>query len=113
MMRVVLNIKRSDRISTEKLLKKCKMLSINQILCKTILLEVWKAFKFNVTSISGAFKKRENKRFNNLLQCSLDPKSIISVASKLWEKTSDRFKETNLITVAKKEAQSLAKKLPF
>ena len=35
------------------------------------------------------------------------------VASKLWEKTSDRFKETNLITVAKKEAQSLAEKLPF
>ena len=113
MLRIILNIKRKDKRSVDYMLKKCDLLSINQLACKSILLELWKARNFNIEGIMKNFKYRDIPRFKDLFRTSKDPKSFVSVASKLWEKSSKRFRDTNLISVAKKEAEKLAKTLPI
>ena len=113
MLRIILNIKRKDKRSIDYMLRKCNLLSINQLTCRSILMELWKARKFNVEGIMGKFKHRDNARFKDLFKTSEDPKSFISIASKLWERSSKRFRETNLINVAQEEAEKLAKTLPI
>ena len=113
MMRVILNVKRKDKLGVQKMLEKCEMLSLNQLICKTILVEFWKILKFGISSISKYFQKRENARYCHLFKTSEDPKSFISIASKLYEMTSEKFQETNLLAIAKQEAHKVSKSLPI
>ena len=59
------------------------------------------------------FQPRDSKRFASLFKQSMDPTSIVSISAKLWEKTSEKFKSTNLIKNAAKEAQLLVNNLPI
>ena len=113
MLRIILNVKRKDKVSVKSMLDKCEMLSVNQIICKTILLEMWKALKNNILPISGSFQKRDNIRFQHLFKTSENPNSFISVASKLYEKTSRKFQETEWLSIPKVEAHTLAQSLPI
>ena len=112
MMRIILNIKRRDKISIKTMLKKCGMISVNQMICKAVLMEAWKAQKFDIESIVEAFQSRKSKRFENCFKATTDPRSFVSVASKLWEQSTVRFKDTTLIKVAKEEAENLVKIMP-
>ena len=50
-----------------------------------------KALKFGISSISKYFQKRENPRYCHLFKTSEDPKSFLSIASKLYEISEDQF----------------------
>ena len=113
MLRIILNTKRSDKVSIQSMLAKCNMLSINQTVCKTILLEFWKSLQNNVTSIVSQFQKRENPRVGHLFKTSHDPRSFISVAAKLYERTSRKFQEMKMLSIAKVQAHKLVKALPI
>ena len=113
MMRTILDLKIRDKISIQTKLKRCKMLSVNQMLCKAILVEMWKAVHFSIRPISSAFQERENKRYSELFKTTNDPNSFISIGAKLWEQTTEKFRKTNLLKVANKEAQILASTLPI
>ena len=112
MLRIILGISVRDHVSTEVMLKKTGMLSINQIACHSILMETWKAMVLGIESISGHFKLRNSIRFPDELQGNTDPKSFVSHASKLYNKSSKKFKQTSLTKVARLEAFDIVRSLP-
>ena len=113
MLRIILGIKLKEQIPTKEMLDNVGMLSVNQIACHSILMETWKALHLEVESISAHFQLRNSKRFADELQGSNDPKSFISCAARLYNKTSKRFKQTNLTKVARIEALDTVKLLPI
>ena len=113
MMRTVLGIKLTDKVSIEKMLCDMKMLSVNQQTCLSILMETWKSLNLGIESISQNFQRRSSLRYSNNLQGDRDPNSFISRAAKLYNMTSEKFKTTNLTKVAQQEAKKLVKSLPI
>ena len=113
LLRIVLGVKLKDKVSISSMLDELGMLSVNQMVCMSILMETWKALNLGIESISRGFKTRNSKRFCNHLQEDKDPHSYISKAARLYNLTSDRFKNTNLTKVAQQEAKKLVKTLPI
>ena len=94
------------------------MLSVNQLAANGILLETWKAREFDVPHLSSLLVRPRNDdrtlRSNtaNHLQASVTEPFTVS-AEKLWNLSSDRFKTTNLLSVAKIEAKKVVSQLPI
>jgi len=83
-----------------------------------MLIETWKARNSNIPVLSSLL---DRKRVDNRTLRS-DSMSLVSPTvnepftvgtSKLWNLSSQRFKTTNLLTIAKIEARKLAETLPI
>jgi len=116
MCRIIYNHRLSDKISTKSLMEEAGMLSINQLVGQNIAMEMWKAKYFKITPIIEDFKLRLSKyglRNENQFQTQKDSGSFITVGSRIWEKSSERFKSTVLVKTAKVEARKFAQSLPI
>ena len=117
MLRTVLKIKRRDHIKIEDMLRKVNCLSVNQMACYSILIETWKSI--HITGILPSSSTRQDTRtlrsdsLQVLRTTAKCPDSFLQKASKLWEMTSQRFRTTNLLKIAKLEAMTVAKNLPL
>ena len=92
-------------------------LSVNQSAGYAILMEMWKAREFDVPVLNSLLEKRRyddrTLRSDSANKVSTSGKDIVAInIEKLWNASSNKFKSTNLITVAKLEAKNFAKTLP-
>ena len=113
MLRTVLKVKVKDKVSIKSMLDKTGNLSINQMACLNILMDTWKSVKLNIKSLKCDFVPRENARNQSSFKEPNDKNSFIYKAIKLWNKTSIKFKTTNLTKVAKKEAMETIRRIPI
>ena len=117
-LRIITGRKRSDHVRIEDMLSSTNMLSVNQLTAYGILIETWKAREFDVPHLSSllvvARNDVRNLRSNgaNLFQASIAEQFALC-AEKLWNLSSDHFKKTNLLSVAKIEAKKVASQLPI
>ena len=118
MLRILTGNKRSEKIRVKDMLRETKTLSVNQLLGYCMLIETWKARNSNIPVLSSLL---DRKRVDNRTLRS-DSMSLVSPTvnepftvgtSKLWNLSSQRFKTTNLLTIAKIEARKLAETLPI
>jgi len=100
------------------MLSTTKMLSMNQLAGYSALLEMWKSRSFGVPFLSSMHEKNgtgdmvlRSDTSNNLQAVVIEPYAVLT--EKLWNRSSDRFKRTNLLTVAKIEAKATALQLPL
>ena len=117
-LRTITGNKRSDHVRVRDMLRSTKMLSMNQLAGYGLLLELWKSRAFDVPLLSSLHVKGgtsgmslRSDTSNNLRATVVEPYSLCT--EKLWNLTSDRFKLTNLVTVAKIEARATALQLPL
>ena len=117
-MRVITNHKRSEHIRAADMLHDVGCLSVNRTLAYIILIENWKAINFKVPVLKETLTEctSENRTLRSVTAhlvkpSSQEPYSIAS--SKLWNLASVRFRKTNLINIAKKEAKELVNRLPL
>ena len=78
-----------------------------------LLIDTWKAINLKVEPIREQLTFRDSKRFHNLLKGSKDQGSFLTKSAQLWEKSSQRFKTTNLLTIAKIEARKTISLIPI
>jgi hypothetical protein len=96
MLRIISGVHLMDKVSIKSLLDRNNMFSINQMACFAILMDTWKSLNLGTLGPEPSFKTRSSARYKNYLQGNADPKSFISMASKLYNLCSARFKTTNL-----------------
>ena len=122
MLRCINNSQLGDKIRTQSMLEKFKMLSVNQMNAQIKLTEIWKAentsnyplqFKKKVTTEEGRTTRSitagqliESGK-SNLLQST-----FISDASRAWNRAPDKIKHCNSIWSAKKEIKKYVSTLP-
>ena len=111
-MRLILNKKRADMLSREKLLEKCNMKSINQIAASAILMENWRAHRFQIDSITREFSKDHSQRGGVSLRTSKDPASFVSISAKLINAADNNFRSTRSVWSAKKQVNKIVEHLP-
>ena len=103
MLRIINKNTLSDKIPTSKLLEKSGMLSVNQLMAFSILMDLWKGRTFEIQPIMEHFSESRSTRYKGYYNGNGDPGGFVSVAAKLWGKAPRRFRETNLVVVAKGE----------
>ena len=115
-LRVALKKKQSDHVRIEDMLHETESLSINQMVCLSILMETWKSR--NITHILPDNGTRHDDRTlrsdtMNLMRTSANStKSFLFQATNLWKLSTQRFRTTSLLKVAKNEALTLVRSLP-
>ena len=107
MLRIISNA--TDRTPIKEMLEQNKMMSINQVMAYNVLMDLWKARSFGVCSIKKHFSERNSLRYADNFQINRDSGSFTTVAAKLWEITPMRFRQTNLLKVAKQELKEFIK----
>jgi hypothetical protein len=117
MLRIILKKRQSQHVTIKSMLEETKNLSVNQLTCLSVLMETWKAIHLNVHGIKEHLHRDIKpvclrSTSQNLLKVNEDLKSFPSKAAKMWNISSDRFKSTCLLKVAKAEAVKLVKTLP-
>ena len=123
LLRTLNGSKVSDKVSTESLLKKFKMLSINQLNAKAKLLEVWKALTVNNYPLSikkqsgnhsGASTRADTKeRPCDIGKSTLTKKTCISDAIRTWNLAPEEIKQCSTVYQAKKEIRKFVSSLPI
>ena len=90
------------------------MKSVNQLAAEATLLEVYKAFHFNITDIKECFEPEKSCRRALNLRTSKDSSSLVSKSAILWNKTDEEFKQHKVnIKTAKRLANKALKKIPM
>jgi len=118
MLRILTGNKRSEKIRVKDMLRETKTLSVNQLLGYCMLIETWKARNLKIPGLSSLLdrKRVDNRtlRSDSLSLVSPTVTEPFSVGTaKLWNLSSQRFKTTNLLTIAKIEARKTAEQLPL
>ena len=117
-LRIITNNKRSDHVRITDMLKATGWQSINQIVSYASLIEMWKAKAFKVPYLDSLLKLKHNEyqslRSNkkDILKSTID-EPFANIVEKLYNMSTDRFKQTNLIVNAKNEARILVNTLPI
>ena len=112
-MRLILNKNRKDLVTKEELLQGCNFTSVNHMAASATLMEVWRAFKFNIKSITSEFNFNQSQRHGCSLRPSTDPKSFISKSSKLWNRLNKDTHTKEPLTKMKKYVSEAVKSLPI
>ena len=112
-MRLILNKKRKDLVSREELLQGCNFKSVNHMAASATLMELLRAFQFNIESITSEFCFNQSQRHGSSLRPSTDPKSFISKSSKLWNRLDNGDIIEKSMTKMKKNVASAIKLLPI
>ena len=119
MMRTVLKVKRTDKISTKEMLKTLKMKSINQTIAKDVLLETWKTKEFKIEDMySRLNQKRGDGRMtrgtkNPIRTLTRDPSSFPCIAEKLWNSCPEKIRKSNILDIVKKEIGEFVVSFPI
>ena len=94
------------------------MMSINQVLGYTVMMENWKAINLRIPILEDVLVKKQSigitlrsESSGQVRPRADEPYAIVS--AKLWNRMSDRFRSTNLTKVAMIEAKNAAKDLPI
>ena len=95
------------------MLEETKIYSINQMTALNVLIETWKAINLGIPSIRRHFKRRDSHRYGEMFRTPSDQASFVYKAVQLWNSSSESFKRTNLLKVAKIEAKNFVKTLPI
>ena len=117
-LRIITNNKRSDHVRITDMLKATGWQSINQIVSYASLIEMWKAKAFEVPYLDSLLQLKHNEyqslRSNkkDILKSTID-EPFANIVEKLYNMSTDRFKQTNLIVNAKNEARILVNTLPI
>ena len=117
-LRIITGHTRSEHVRISDMLESTGMMSVNQMAAFGCLMEMWKATSFDVPIIGSVFDRRrlDNRSLRSdtagVVQTSYD-EPFAKCATKLWNLASERFRSTNLIVIAKKEAKILARSLPI
>ena len=117
-LRIITGNNRRYHVRISDMLESTTMLSVNQLASYGTLMEIWKARSFEVPVLSTLLQHnreddrtlRSDTKLN--LQASISEPFTLC-AQKLWNMTSDRFKTTNLLTIAKSEANKTVLQLPI
>ena len=118
MLRIVTGSRRRDRVRIVDMLESTGFLSVNQTSAYSLLLELWKSREFCVPFLSDLLERRRNDE-RNLRSDSAGKLSTVGRDSlalnseHLWNLSSERFRTTNLLSIAKIEAKKVAKSLPI
>ena len=117
MLRVITKNRLCDRVKISNMLQTTGLLSVNQMIGYGIIMEMWKARNFCVPHLGSLHRRgRDDTRTlrsdsnENVFATTPDPFSVC--AEKLWNSASKKFRDTNLLKVAKVEAKQLARLLP-
>ena len=117
MIRIITGNTLLDKVRVADMLDSVGFMSVNRMLAYSMLMESWKAINLHETPLfNNLYIKSEERLLRSTTDRILQTKSLASFprkAAMLWRKTSDSFRKTNLITVAQKEAKSLAMSLPL
>jgi len=117
-LRLLTRNKRSDHVRIKDMLDQTGLMSVNQVCAYVSLIEYWKAREFRVPILDSILEKCGHgsrtlrSDTNGLMKSTLDEQYANTVAE-LWNKSSEKFKKTNLLIVAKMEAENLARSLPI
>ena len=118
-MRMITGNKRRDHVKISDMLTSTGMLSLNQMAAYSIMMDTWKARTFKVPHLSDLLKEappRGNKILRSDTANHLQPSVVepfTTCAQRLWNSSSNSFKTTNLLSVAKIEAKKPAMLLPI
>ena len=125
MIRMLNNVKLSDKQSTSSLLKRVNMLSVNQINAQIKLTEIWKAVNnvecpLNIIKMKDVLPERplrsKNETENNLLEIGLSEiskKTFINDGVRLWNSCPSVIKQSKSLFTAKKEIKKFVINLPI
>ena len=116
-MRLIIGKRKSDRVRVTDMIKRTGWLSVNQTFAYTSLVEMWKSKEFNIPHLHSllqqkTYDQRTLRSVTNETMSNVRDEPYSRVVATLWNEASDRFKKTNLLIVAKKEAEQLARTLP-
>ena len=94
------------------------MLSVNQLIAYGMLMDVWKAREFRIPMLGTLLDRQRNDertlRSDTSNKVSSTRQEAYSMnVEKLWNMSNEKFKNTNLLKVAKSEARKLASRLPI
>ena len=118
MLRAITKNKKRDHVKITDMLEAMQMLSINQLIAYGTLMETWKARMFRIPHLSSLLEHKQggDRRLRSdsagVLRATVDEPFALT-AEKLWNMSSERFKNTNLTSVAKIEAWKTAHQLPI
>ena len=117
-LRIITGSKRVDHVRVTDMLKATNFLSVNQVIAYSTLMEMWKARAFNVPVLESLLDRVRNDdrtlRSDSQQQVKYTPNEYFArAAAQLWNRASDRFRNTNLTVIAKKEAKLLVSTLPI
>ena len=125
MLRAINRSKTSDKISTESLLSKFKMLSVNQLSAQIKLKEVWKSLncqnypiKFEpynsaLSKGSHALRTKENRVFNDNYRLQKSKSSFYVDAARLWNAAPKTIRNAKTDYEAKGAILNFVKNLPL
>ena len=123
--RVVLGLRRSERIRIDNLLQKSGLPSLNRLAVKAVAMEVWKAtsgYNESNNPLGNLIRRVPTStalvRTRSMATYCLPPpppwpaRSLACEAVKVWNR-SERLRQANFISRAKKEASTLVKICPI
>jgi len=118
MLRTITGKKRRDHVKIADMLQNVRILSINQLIGYGTLMEAWKAREFQIPVLGTLLDRHRDDdrtlRSDSSNSVSASKREAYSqVAEKLWNLSSQKFRNTNLTKVAKSEAKKLALSLPL
>ena len=125
MVRLLNNVKLSDKQNTSSLFKKVNMLSVNQITAQIKLTEIWKAVNnvkcpLKVLKMKDVLPERslrsKNEVENNLMETGvsgLSKKTFINDGVRLWNRYPSNIKQSKSLFTAKKEIMKFVINLPI
>ena len=118
MLRIITKNRLSDHVKISDMLQSTGLLSVNQMIGYSMTMEMWKAQNFNVPHLGTLDRQgRDGTRIlrsdtnENVTAIVSEPFSVCT--EKLWNSATKKFRETNLLKVAKAEARQLARTLPI
>ena len=125
MLRAINGSKTSDRTSTESLLTKHKMLSVNQLAAQIKLKEVWKSLNYQNYPIqfepysrapsegSHALRTKENRVFKDSYRLQKSKTSFHVDAARLWNAAPNTIRTAKTDYEAKRAILNFVKNLPL
>ena len=125
MVRLIKNVKISDKQATSDLLKRVNMLSVNQIHGQIKLTEIWKVVinkecPLNVIKMKDVVPDRtlrsKNKTENKLLESGLlvnSKKTFINDGVKLWNRCPTSIRQCDTLASAKKKIKNFVCTMPI
>ena len=118
MLRTLTGQKQSDHARVSDMLMRTGMLSVNQLIAYGMLMDVWKAREFRIPVLGTLLDRQRNDertlRSDTSNKVSSTRHEAYSMnVEKLWNMSNEKFKNTNLLKVAKSEARKLASSLPI
>ena len=115
----------ADKVSTQSMLEKFQLLSVNQLAAEIKLTETWKSiniegcpiklepYKINSTGNGYKLRPQINRIFKDDARLQISQSSINIDAAKVWNKAPEEVKKALTLAEAKRKIKSFCKLLPI